>query len=238
MPRPRGTLSITLSLLLSVSLLASPIWGNSGLGSGTVVYAERAHIGTAAATVGATVFTGDKLDTEQERGGLQIRAGAARLVLTASSRLVWGAEGGSPSATLMGGTAAFSTAGAKAFVLHAGTAAFRPRGDEPTVANVTLLNPKELVVRCSRGAVLIAVEDDVRVIPEGTAYRVVLDPEAAGRLGGAPTPVPAATPARTSRGQNPPLKAGKSNFVWYAIIFTAIVTSYVVSEVLESPSGP
>ncbi len=237
MPRPRGTLSISLSILLSVSLLASPIWGNPGLGSGIVVYAERAHIGTAPATVGATVFAGDKLDTEQVRGGLQIRAGAARLVLTASSRLVWGAEGGSPSATLMSGTAAFSTAGAKAFVLHAGTAAFRPRGDEPTVASVTLLNPKELVVRCSRGAVLIAVEDDVRVIPEGTAYRVVLDPEAAGRLGGAPTP-PTATPARAQWGQKQPTHPGKSNFIWYAIGFTALVTGFAVDEALESPDRP
>ena len=235
MPRPRGNASINLSVLLSVSLLAAPIWGNSGVGSGTVVSAERAHVGTAAATVGTTVFAGDKLDTEQV-GSLQIRAGAARLVLTPSSRLIWGAEGGSPSATLMGGTAAFSTAGAKAFVLHAGTAAFRPRSDEPTVANVTLLSPKELVVRCSRGAVLIAVEDDVRVIPEATAYRVVLDPEAAGRLGGAPAP--AATPARAQWGQKPPIKTGKSNFIWYAIGFTALVTGFAVYEALESPDRP
>ena len=199
------------------------------------MYAERAHIGTAAATVGATVFAGDKLDTEQVRGGLQIRAGAARLQLTASSGLVWGTEGGSPSATLTRGTAAFSTAGAKAFVLHAETASFRPRGDEPTIANVTLLNPKELVVRCSRGAVLIAVEEDVRVIPEGTAYRVVLDPEAAGRLGGAPAASPA---AQTTWGQDPPRKTGKSNFIWYAIGFTALVTWFAVSEALESPDRP
>jgi len=183
--------------------------------------------------VGTTVFAGDKLDTEQVRGGLQIRAGAARLALAASSRLVWGAEGASPSATLTGGTAAFSTASAKAFVLHAGTAAFKPRGDEPTVANVTLLNPKELVVRCSRGAVLIAVEDDVRVIPEGMAYRVVLDPEAAGRLGGAPAPA-----AHGSWGQNQKRKAGKSNFIWYAIGFTTLVTGFAVSEALESPDRP
>jgi len=214
-------------------LLAAPIWGNSELGSGVVVYAESAHIGNAAASVGTTVFAGDKLDTEQVRGGLQIRAGAARLALAASSRLVWGAEGGSPSATLTGGTAAFSTASAKAFVLHAGTAAFKPRGDEPTVANVTLLNPKELVVRCSRGAVLIAVEDDVRVIPEGMAYRVVLDPEAAGRLGGAPAPA-----AHGSWGQNQKRKAGKSNFIWYAIGFTTLVTGFAVSEALESPDRP
>ncbi len=233
MPSARGTASINLSILLSVSLLTVSIWGNSGFGSGTVVSAERAHVGTAAATVGTTVFAGDKLDTEQT-GSLQIRAGAARLVLTASSRIIWGAEGGSSSATLTGGTAAFSTAGAKAFVLHAGTAAFRPRGDEPTIANVTLLNPKELVVRCSRGAVLIAVEDDVRVIPEGTAYRVVLNPEAAGSLGGDP----AAAPAPAQWGQNPPRPAGRSKFIWYPIGFTALVTGFAVFEALESPDRP
>ncbi len=176
MPRSRGTALIYLSILLSISLLATPIEGNSGLGSGTVVYAESAHIGTAAASVGATVFAGDKLDTEQVRGGLQIRAGAVR-----------------------------------------------PRGDESTVANVTLLNPRELVVRCSRGAVLIAVEDDVRVIPESTAYRVVLDPEAA---------------AQGTWGQNPPHPPARSKFIWYAIGFTALVTGFALYEALESPDRP
>lgn len=230
--RSRGTLTISLSTVLSISLLATTTWGVSGSGLGTVVSAERAHVGTAAASVGATVFAGDKLDTEP-LGSLQVRAGAARLVLTGSSRLVWGTEDGSPSATLTGGTAAFSTAGAKALVLHAGTAAFKPRSDEPTVANVTLLNGKELVVRCSRGALLIAVEDDVRVIPEGTAYHVVLDPEAAVPAGAVPAP---ATPA--SWGQKEPRKTGRSRFIWYAIAFTAIVTGLAISEALESPDRP
>jgi len=234
MPRVRGSLSIILSILLSTSLLATPILGNSGIGLGTVVSAERAHVGTAAASAGATVFAGDKLDTEQ-LGSVQIRAGAARLLLKGSSRLVWGAENGSPSATLTGGTAAFSTANAKAFVLHAGTAVFRPEGNEPTVANVTLLNPKELVVRCSRGVLIIAVDNDIRVIPEGTAYRVVLDPEAAAPAGALPAPP---TPAPASWGQNQPIKAGKSKFIWYAIAAAALITWFTVSEALESPDRP
>jgi hypothetical protein len=231
MPRRRGTHSIILSISLSVSLLATPILGKS-VGLGTVVSAERAHVGTAAASAGSTVFAGDKLDTEQA-GSLQIRAGAARLALTGSSRVVWGAEYGVASATLLGGTAAFSTADAKAFVLHAGTAVFRPRGNEPMVANVTFLNPKELVVRCSRGTLLIGVDDDIRAIPEGTAYHVVLDPEAAAPAGAVPAP---ATPA--SWGQNQPIKAGKSKFIWYAIAFTAIVTGIVLWRALESPDRP
>ena len=76
MPRLRGTLSNILSILLSLSLLATPILGNSTLGLGTVVSADRAHVGTAPASTGSTVFAGDRLDTEQA-GSLQIRAGAA-----------------------------------------------------------------------------------------------------------------------------------------------------------------
>src|SRR5712672_1384120 len=232
MPRARGSLSVTLSIVLSISLLAASTFGGSPLGLGTVVSADRAHVGTAAASAGSTVFAGDKLDTEQA-GNLQIRAGAAQLVLTSSSKVVWGAEDGAPSATLTGGTAAFSTSNAKAFVLHAGTAVFRPRDNEPTVANVTLLNAKELVVRCSRGALLIGVDDDIRVVPEGTAYHVILDPDAAIPAGA----LPAGT-GSSSWGQERPIKSGKSRSIWYAIALPAIVTGYLLWEVSESPDRP
>src|SRR5436305_6917510 len=108
MPRTRGGLSVALSLISSISLLATSTFGGSALGLGMVVSADRAHVGTAAASAGSTVFAGDRLDTEQA-GNLQIRAGSARLVLTGSSRVVWGGEDGAPNATLTGGTAAFST---------------------------------------------------------------------------------------------------------------------------------
>ena len=190
-----------------------------------IVSADLATVGTARATSGATVFSGDRLNTDR-LGSLQVRAGAARLMLMASSHAVWGAEEGKPEATLTGGTAVFSTANAKAFVLRAGTAVFQPQNDQPTIADVTLLNPKELIVRCSRGALTIAVEDDLRVIPGGTAYRVVLDANAA----------PAAAAQRDRRQE--PKKAGKSKFIWYAIAFTALVTAFAVHEALESPDRP
>ena len=215
-----------LCVLLSITLLVPTTWGSSAIGSGTIVSAERANIGTATATAGTTVFNGDTLSTAQ-LGSLQIRAGAARLLLTASSHITWGAENGVPQADLTSGNVVFSTANAKAFILHASKAVFRPRDDAPTVGSVTLLSPKELVVRCSRGALTIAVEDDVRVIPEGTAYRVVLDANAP----------PAADVPRWGN-QNSPRKAGKSKFIWYAIAFTSTVTAIAVWRALESPDRP
>src|SRR5262249_17573501 len=165
---------------------------------------------------------------------LELRCGGGGVELSGGARLIWGPADPTPSATLTGGSVAFSTAKADAFVLHAGTALFRPKGDEPSVGNVTLLNPKEIVVRCSRGALLIAVEDDIRVIPEGSAYRVVLDPEAAARAAA----MPHADPAAWGQKNQQPIKAGKSKFIWYAIIFTAGITAFAVYEALESPDRP
>jgi hypothetical protein len=138
-----------------------------------------------------------------------------------------------PLATLNWGGAVFSTAGAHALALKAQTAILRPQTDQPTVGNVTILGPKELVVRCSRGALIIAVDDDIRVIPEGTAYRVVLDAEAAAQAAAQPP-----SSATTSWGQNRPIRSGKSKFRWYAIAFTSVVTAIAVWQALESPDRP
>ena len=89
-------------------------------------------------------------------------------------------------------------------------------------------------MRCSRGALLIAVEDDIRVVPEGSAYRVVLDPEAAAHAAAAPQPDPATWGQKNQQ----PIKAGKSKFIWYAIIFTGIVTWLALDEAFESPDRP
>ena len=83
-----------------------------------------------------------------------------------------------PTATLLRGTGTFSTSNANAFALNALTAVIKPKSDEPTVGEVTVLSEKQLLVKCSRGALTITVGDDSRVIPEGSAYRIVLDPTA------------------------------------------------------------
>jgi len=58
----KGCTSITkslLALLVSFSLLATPVWAAPSSSLGTVVYADRAHVGAALASVGATLFSGD-----------------------------------------------------------------------------------------------------------------------------------------------------------------------------------
>jgi hypothetical protein len=215
-----------LASFVSFTFLLAPLYGAPSASLGTIVYANRAHVGAAQASVGATVFGGDRLSTEQP-GSVQVRVGAARLLLSSSSSATFSEEA-SPAATLTIGSATFSTSGSKSFTLHVGSAVIRPNVDEPTIGQVTLLNPKELVVKCTRGSLSFAVEDDVRVIPEGAAYHVYLDPaEAQGPRG-----------AGTKGYGGSPIRAARSKFIWYAIGAAAVVTFIAVQEALESPDRP
>jgi hypothetical protein len=218
-----------LALVASFSLLTTPVWAAPSSSSlGVVVYADRAHVGAASAAVGTTVFNGDRISAEQN-GGVQVRLGAARLQLSSNSVATFSQqEGTRPSATLAAGTATFSTANANAFALHFGSAMISPTDNRPTIGQVTVINAKELVVKSNRGSLTIAVDDDVREIPEGVGYRVVLDPDAAQGPQG----------AGTKGYGGPPIKAAKSKFIWYAIGISAVVTAIAIHAVLESPDRP
>src|SRR5207245_11608603 len=64
--------------LLSLTLLITPLWGARSASFGTGVFADRAHVGSTLASVGATVFSGDRLRTAHV-GSVQVRPGASRL---------------------------------------------------------------------------------------------------------------------------------------------------------------
>jgi hypothetical protein len=212
--------------LITASLSSAPI-PRAATPFGTVVSADRAHVGTAAASVGTTVVSGDSLDTEKF-GSLQVRAGAARLLLSSASHVTWAMEDGGASATLMNGTAMFSAANPKAFTLYAMAAQIRPNGDGPTIGSVQILSPKELAVSCTRGSLAISVDDDTKVVAEGTAYRVVLDPDdPAAQDPNNPPPV-----------QGRPKKSGRNRFLMFLIIFGGAAAAVGLFFALESPDKP
>jgi len=233
MVRLRAVVSVVLSLLFVVS----SSMGASASPLGTITSALGAHVGAANATVGATVFGGDKLSTQQT-GTLQVRAGAARLMLSGASIATVADSNGTPSATLQQGTAIFSTANAKAFVLLASTAEIRPETDAPTVAQVTYVNSKELIVRSTRGSMAITVDDETQYVPEGVSYRVILDPDSypTTATAAADPQGPVGAGARGSRGT--PRRAGRSRFLLIAIVVTGVATGVALYEVMQSPSRP
>src|SRR5207248_3591528 len=108
---------VILAAILSCSLPQTSLSRASSSSLGAIVYADRAHLGAGNASAGTTIFSGDKLRTEPA-GSLQIRAGAARLLLSGSSSATLILENDRPAAILNTGTAIFSTAYSKALAFH------------------------------------------------------------------------------------------------------------------------
>jgi len=200
---------------------------------GTVIAADRAHVGEAGATVGTTVYSGDRVSTDLQ-GSMQVRAGAARLLLMSSSAAIVDDTSGAPSAKLLLGTATFSTGNAHAFTLYASKAVIRPQTDTPTIGTVAYLNEKELIVTARRGGLTVTVEDEVQSIPEGSSYRVVMDsadpqgPEGAGSGG----------KHDHDKGSGGPLAAGRSRFLLLATGMIAAGTAVAIWKAVESPDRP
>ena len=226
-----------LATLLFAGLAASAAWAapNTTPSLGTIVTAEHARVGDSAAEVGTTIFNGDRLVTDQA-GSVQIRAGAARLLLQSASAAIVNDSEGAPSAKLVLGTATFSTGNSKAFTLYASRAAIRAQSDAPTIAQVTYLSEKELVVISKRGPLTITVDGETQLIDSGESYRVVLEPPPTATAQG---PEGAGSKQGGNKGMNgPPLRAGRSYFLVGAVGLTAAITWFAISEALESPNRP
>ena len=225
------------SIALILSLLCCAPLANSSTATkpfGAVITADRAHIGEASADVGTTVYGGDRVSTDAQ-GSMQMRAGAARLLLLGASSAIVDDNGGAPSARLVSGTATFSTGNAHAFTLYASKAAIRANTDAPTIGTVIYVNEKELLVSARRGSLIVSVEDEEQVIPEGTSYRVLLDPPAEAAQG------PEGAGGDRGHGQNRgggPLKAGRSRFILVAGILIGIGTGVAIWAACTSPWSP
>ena len=233
MTRWRESVAAGLALLL----VAAPILGAPADTLGIIVTANGASNWGADVPAGTTVFPGDKLSTSAT-GSLQVRTAAARLQLAKDSLATIAKTDGIPAATLLRGTAAFSTANARGFALNVASAVIRPKSDEPTIGEATVLGEKELLVKCAKGALTITVGDDSRVVEEGRAYRVVLDPTLEKEAQQQPPPAGVGTKPI----ERFPKPAGRSRFVMYEIAAAtaavALVTFLAVQEALESPDRP
>ena len=220
---------------VALTLACVPLWAATtptATPLGTVIAAEHARVGETGVDVGTTVYGGDRLSTEPQ-GNVQIRAGAARLLLSSSSAAVVNDSEGTPSAKLVQGTATFSTGNAQAFTLYASKAIIRAQSDAPTIGQVTYVNDKELMVTARRGSIVVSVENESQIVEEGKSYRVLLDPDAEAQ-----------GPAGAGGNQGPhgggggPLKAGRSHFLIIAIALTAAGTGFGIYKALESPDRP
>lgn len=189
---------------------------------GVVLQAEHAAVGADAASGGATVFDGDRLETESG-GALRARLGASQIYLLPESTVqVHGMTGGY-SAELMRGTLLASAVAGQTFQLLADGATIRPAGNQPAIAQVTRVTAKELTLTARQGSLEVAFGGDVKTIEVGRTYRMDVVETADG-------------PGPQGTGTNPSGQNGKA--MWLIIGGTVVGTSVAVAIALMSPSKP
>ncbi len=175
-------LKCLLIAVLVVTLVEAPLFASPSRVLGVITQADRAHVSSGDAMRGATVFDGDTLSTDAA-GALRVRLGEAQLYLLPSSAAAVHRTAAGVSAALQRGTAVFSSLGGEAFELRASGARIRARAAQPTLAQVTLVGPYELLLTCQHGQLEVRIGEEVHTVQEATSYRVSIEPEPQGPRG-------------------------------------------------------
>ena len=195
---------------------------------GMVTHAERALVGEAAASVGSTIYDGDRLSTEAG-GVLRISGPYLTLQLDAQSILTLrrpASKEGSVEADLACGTLVLSAARNGSVSVVADDALIRPAANAATLAHIRVVNPKELRIYAQRGALEFSYHGESKVVAEGAAYRVLLDPAEKEAVALESEPA----------NQKPPMVHHK--FLLIAIGIAAGIAIPVVVHDMESPDKP
>jgi hypothetical protein len=211
----------SLLAVLSITLVGIPIMAmpanppSAPLGS--VMQADRAHQGVDLTSSGATIYDGDRLET-QDDGTLRARLGKSQLYMQQSTVAeVHGLSNGY-SANLLHGTVIASSPEGQTFQLLANGATVRPASAHATVARVTWVNANELLLTSNLGAIQVTYEGDVKTIEPGNSVRMEIKTEdAAG-----PGP------------QGAPTHGGRNRAVYFWVAAAAVATGIGIWRVMVS----
>jgi|SRR5215475_8984626 len=216
-------------LVFTLALGELPVRAAGVTPLGVVTQASRANLSRADVSAGATVYDGDSFSTASD-GLLRVRVGAAQFYLPGQSALSLHSTPTGTIANLTLGRIVFSSAKAAAMDIEFSQAHIRPTSDLPTVAQISIAGPKMVDVCAQRSSVQFSYRGQTQLVPEGAAYRFVVDP----------SDEDASASAEQSTFPDhkihPPTKTPK--FVYFFIGATAVVTYIAIDEALESPSKP
>ena len=216
----RSLLAAVLTAVLTLSPAMVAPAGAVAPPLGVILQAERARVGSNSAASGTTVFDGDLLETGAA-GMLQARFGSSQAYLMAGTSAVVHQASSGFAADLTTGTVVLSSGEGQKFQLVADGATIQPGTAQPTVALVTWVSAKELLLTSRKGALEVSLGDDVKTVPEGASYRMLVEPAD-----------PGAGP------QNNPQASGKNKLILIVIGAVAVATTVAVILAVESPSKP
>jgi hypothetical protein len=235
-------------LIFCLGLLASPVFAQSQAQApalGMIVKAVDASIGSAAASDGASIYSGDELSTN-DKGSLLLRVGPLSLELEASSGVhIYRAPYGAVVELNHGSVVYTTPGGNQNIVIVASDVRVTPDVTLPDLGRVSMDNPCEITVYSQRGKANVLVGKESRVVEESKAYRVRAENRISYRKYLSPDDSdyhnyhehePCAPPDMVQG--HAPIAAGQSRFLLVSAALIGAGTGIGVWKALESPDKP
>jgi len=186
---------------------------------GVILQADNADLGGSTAVIGATIFTGDTLATENT-GELRARFGPSQIYLFPNSNVLVNKTANGFSANLTGGSVLVSSGAGETFQVLADGATVQPKTSQQTVAQISWVSPTELLLTSRLGDLAVTMGDETQTVSAGSSFRMMITP--AAQPGSSPTPA------------QPVVFAGQNRFYFVAILFISAGTTYALIRALES----
>jgi len=209
---PRRALATILMFLLA----GIPVLGQSAP-LAVVTQSSLGHLNNAIASVGSTIYNGDRLSTETG-GTLGVRSGSVQLALPENSAIFVGQEVPTFTAALQQGSVAFTVESGGVLRLTAADVRVRPQSSALTVGQMTLENCA-VVITSRVQALEVTAGKETKIVEAGQSYRVTLD---------------AGCGKHPSKG---PIPTAHSRFFLIPLIVGGL-TVPAIQEVFESPDRP
>ena len=221
-----------LAALISMALVQAPVMATPAATAapalGVVLQADHADIGATSAVIGSTVFDGDRLATDAG-GALRVGLGTSQAYLTPHSSATIHQFSDGLGATLTGGTVVLTSVTGGSFRLSADGATIRPNTSGATSAQITMVSPSELLLLARKGSLEVSMDDDVKIVPEGASYRMLILP---------PDAPPGAAAAAVPPGSPSVLSAGRNRFIFIVVLVLAVGLTVGIVEATLSNHKP
>jgi hypothetical protein len=209
----RRILSAVLSCLLSAAVLHAQT-----APAGVVLQSSSARLNTSDASIGTTLYDGDRLET-QDKGALSLRSGQVQLTLPEDSLLWMNHENSVLTPNLQRGTVLFRAETGEGVEIQADDVRVRPHEPVLTVGEVTL-EKCDVLVTARTQSLEVTAGKETKVLEEGKSYRVAR----IGACGGAQI--------------HPPLSPAQSRFFLIPAAVGVGVLIWVLDKGPESPDHP
>lgn len=170
------TLSGLLLLQIQPSLQAAPPQGSSQTDSAplaVLTLVKLAHLGTANAVSGTTVYPGDSLDTGAG-GELHLRLAGGQVYLLSDTAVSIGNSRSVLQATLLRGTVGFSSLTDRQFQILAPEGLVEAAYGQPAYGQATITGPNDIVISAYVGALVLHRGDQTLIVKAGQSYYISL----------------------------------------------------------------